>query len=103
MYPSTAYESCKTPYVFDIDVGTILNMSIAPTTQLCCGLLPLATHCILGNIRNPLINGIDLHSLARGLEERDPEDIFSRQINFQCIVFCVTLLPFVIFCCVLWS
>jgi hypothetical protein len=37
------------------------------------------------------------HSLVRGLEERDPEDIFSRQINFQCFVFCVTLLPFVIF------
>ena len=45
------------------------------------------------------------HLLARGLEERDPEDIVSRQINFQFVVcfmlFCVTLLPFVIFCCVL--
>jgi hypothetical protein len=29
--------------------------------------------------------------------------IFSRQINFQWIVFCVTLLPFVIFCCIVWS
>ena len=25
-----------------------------------------------------------IHLLARGLEERDPEDFFSRQINFQC-------------------
>ena len=45
------------------------------------------------------------HSLARGLEERDPEDNFSRQINFQCIVFCVTLLPlsfFVVFCVIVF-
>jgi hypothetical protein len=41
-----------------------------------------------------------IHLLARGLEERDSEDIFSRHINVQCIVFCVTLLLFVIFCCV---
>ena len=27
------------------------------------------------------------HSLARGLEEWHPENIFSRQINFQCVVF----------------
>ncbi len=40
-------------------------------------------------------------SLARGLEERDPEYILSRKLNFQCVVFCVTLLPIVIFCCVL--
>ncbi len=40
-------------------------------------------------------------SLAHGLEERDPDDIFSRQISFHCVVFCVTLLTFVIFCCVL--
>ena len=41
-------------------------------------------------------DGRYLHLLALGLEERDPEDIFSHQINFQCVVFCVTLLP----CCV---
>jgi hypothetical protein len=39
-----------------------------------------------------------VHLLARGLQEWDLEDIFSRQLNFQCVVFCVTLLPFVIFC-----
>jgi hypothetical protein len=41
-----------------------------------------------------------IHLLARGLEERDPDNFFSRHINVQCIVFCVTLLLFVIFCCV---
>ena len=36
---------------------------------------------------------------------RDPEDIFSHQINFWCIVFCVTLLPlsfFVVFCVIVF-
>jgi hypothetical protein len=31
------------------------------------------------------------HSLAHGLEEWDKENIFSHQISFQCLVFCVTL------------
>ena len=45
------------------------------------------------------------HSLARGLEERDPEDISSCQINFQCVVFCVTLILlsfFVVFCVIVF-
>ena len=36
-------------------------------------------HCFLG-----------IHPLAHGLEEQDTEDNFSRQISFQCVVFCVT-------------
>ena len=46
-----------------------------------------------------------VHLLACGLEERDPEDILSRQIIFQFGVFHVTLLQlsfFVVFCVIVF-